>query len=410
MDKEYELRGFYRPNFFSIFINGEYSKDLNEISKSDFGTFVHEYIHYLQNITTILGLRSSTLYFDYLYFVKKHIQESESIRIPIDDQCIKLPESIIKSRTRFSILNGTNKIYSPLYDNVNVSINEIHFNGKIINQVQLNLFYNKTKVDTIILGNKCVKESMANLFQELFDDNIKPHIFPYKSVEILCVLINPDLLKDKRKLIALCYLSLNAQNSGFFLYQLLLESKRYNALNGVEIYKCLSKKYPIIISGKSMSVQDTLIESLKLFRIGLSGSILTPLVFLDQLLTNIETLVQNNEVPLIECLYEDFESVDIIQKLINSYGIPHIDTINRTTFFPNEPPAKEFIELLAQRIVFDRIFEIDQRQICGLYPICDLSETPEIDDNCFEKQWKRTNECFFSIMSDNFGLRRKISD
>lgn len=47
---EKELRGFYRTGCFHIYLAGSFEKDLSLLSQKDLGTFLHEYIHFLQNI------------------------------------------------------------------------------------------------------------------------------------------------------------------------------------------------------------------------------------------------------------------------------------------------------------------------------------------------------------------------
>lgn len=43
-----DLRGYYKPSFFYIYLKGSFDIDLDLLSNKDRGTFVHEYIHYVQ--------------------------------------------------------------------------------------------------------------------------------------------------------------------------------------------------------------------------------------------------------------------------------------------------------------------------------------------------------------------------
>ena len=53
---EKALRGYYRTGCFHIYLDGYFDSDLNKISRADLGTFLHEYVHFLQNISTPYGI------------------------------------------------------------------------------------------------------------------------------------------------------------------------------------------------------------------------------------------------------------------------------------------------------------------------------------------------------------------
>ncbi|HJV78568.1 MAG TPA: hypothetical protein VJ602_09305, partial [Paludibacter sp.] len=249
MSKEYELRGFYKPNFFSIYIDGEFDKELKDMSLSDSGTFVHEYVHYLQNITTSLGLRSSSFYYTCFSDLMHFIADQHEIILPVK---LALNDEMQNNQLRFYFFDGEKNIFSIPYEHIDCQIVDVVLSDTTLKLVQLNL-QNGNSNKSVILGNRCVKESMASLYQRLFDNTIYPHDIPYSTVELLCSILNPELLKDKRKIISLCYLSLSSQNSGLFLYELILESKKYDDLDGIALYKKLFTIYPVSQGGNRMS-------------------------------------------------------------------------------------------------------------------------------------------------------------
>ena len=53
---EKELRGYYRTGCFHIYLNGYFHEDLENVAFEDLSTFTHEYVHYLQNISTLYGI------------------------------------------------------------------------------------------------------------------------------------------------------------------------------------------------------------------------------------------------------------------------------------------------------------------------------------------------------------------
>jgi len=410
MSKEYELRGFYKPNFFSIYIGGEFDKELKDMSLSDSGTFVHEYVHYLQNITTSLGLRASSFYYTCLSDLMHFIANQHEIILPVK---LAFNDGMQNNQLRFTFFDGEKNIFSTPYKDIDCQIVDVVLSDTTLELVQLN-FHDSNSNRSIILGNRCVKESMASLYQRLFDNTIYPHDIPYNTVELLCSILNPELLKDKRKIISLCYLSLSSQNSGLFLYELILESKKYNDLNGVTLYKKLFTIYPVSQGGNMMSIKSFLLNSIDLFRVNLNASLVSELNYFVDLLSNIRNTIKKGDIPLIDILYQDTLSFEEkINHLIAIYGIPIIRSQSGNIHLPSdsseEVPAEEYVELMAQNIVFERVLGMTNN-ICGLIHICQLDENMDVDECCYEKQWNKANQCPFRVFSDFIGLTDKLKE
>ncbi len=57
--KKETLLGSYNPAFYYIYLDTDDSlDDLLNLTEEEFTTFIHEYIHFLQDILTIYGLRN----------------------------------------------------------------------------------------------------------------------------------------------------------------------------------------------------------------------------------------------------------------------------------------------------------------------------------------------------------------
>ncbi|WP_146090639.1 hypothetical protein [Aureitalea marina] len=117
IEDEYEIRGFYRPHFLSIFINGEFDVDLEKMSQKDLGTFVHEYTHYLQNISTVFGLRNSVYFFRYLFEVKQFVHQNQSINIPLKE--FEISKALEEGKERFDFFHGHPKALHFEYESIN---------------------------------------------------------------------------------------------------------------------------------------------------------------------------------------------------------------------------------------------------------------------------------------------------
>ena len=81
MDKELlaRLRGEYSTSFYRIFMDGKYDQDLSRMSQKDLGTFVHEYIHYVQNISTLWGMYESMIRYQCIAEAKEELEHINDI-------------------------------------------------------------------------------------------------------------------------------------------------------------------------------------------------------------------------------------------------------------------------------------------------------------------------------------------
>lgn len=81
MDKELlaQLRGEYSTSFYRIFMDGKYDQDLSRMSQKDLGTFVHEYIHYVQNISTLWGMYESMIRYQCIAEAKEELERINDI-------------------------------------------------------------------------------------------------------------------------------------------------------------------------------------------------------------------------------------------------------------------------------------------------------------------------------------------
>lgn len=71
-----EIMGTYYPNFLEIYVNTDKAVVLHKLSKKELGTFFHEWIHFIQDITTSFGCYNAYVYFEsFLSLGKKAMEE-----------------------------------------------------------------------------------------------------------------------------------------------------------------------------------------------------------------------------------------------------------------------------------------------------------------------------------------------
>lgn len=98
-----ELRGYYKPSFFYIYLQGDFNTDSALLSVRDRGTLVHEYTHYIQNIATYWGLYCSIVRYQQLIEFKSYLNQAKEIKIPLS---INYSEGLRKKLDRVRLGNG----------------------------------------------------------------------------------------------------------------------------------------------------------------------------------------------------------------------------------------------------------------------------------------------------------------
>ena len=85
-------RGSYSPSFFKMEVLTTHSlSNLTELPPEVFATFFHEYLHFLQDITTTFGLINATMQVDRMKFANQYLLNNPSpftVPIPIDADSI----------------------------------------------------------------------------------------------------------------------------------------------------------------------------------------------------------------------------------------------------------------------------------------------------------------------------------
>ena len=82
--KEYlsDLRGMYSHGYFYMYINGDFDSQLRKLSVRDLGTFFHEYVHFIQNISTLWGIKTGIMTNNLMCDLFTATQNASEIHIP----------------------------------------------------------------------------------------------------------------------------------------------------------------------------------------------------------------------------------------------------------------------------------------------------------------------------------------
>lgn len=209
----YSNAGYYIPSFLTI-----YSKSSEDYSNLIFGpqmspfaeaTFLHEYIHFLQDMTTITGLGNICVVVDYMKRITNKTKEGK-IKVPY------LPKPQDKQNLyqnnklkQISTGSGGIKIEHKTTNRIYLKEEDVYVKGKFIKQ-ELTAILEYTNIFDIKqeyrIGEHCISESMAHIIENILYPNVisTPSLFPYGVVKLVCDHIAPGFSDDPLRMVALC--------------------------------------------------------------------------------------------------------------------------------------------------------------------------------------------------------------
>ena len=212
-----KILGFYEPGLLHLRVNTvEDIFNLNELifDKPElFSTFLHEYIHFLQNITTTFGLFQTSFYINYIKDLNKSVLQDASnhFNTPV------ILNDDFYSNTNLRLLNlycgENNPIDYIKYDSYKEeTIEFIDNDGNKFYPWKCKIFYydKKGNYRNFHFGATCIKEYIAHAIQSDYQLNISHPDVPYLVAELIIQKEYPEIGNNKRMMIALCDVSLMA--------------------------------------------------------------------------------------------------------------------------------------------------------------------------------------------------------
>lgn len=410
------FEGKYFFGFFIIWINGilDISRENVQISSVDYPKYFHEYIHFLQNISTTYCIRNTHYYLGHLasafYLIQKH--ENNNVSIPLNLENInkaELSKDIIVysegdyddySYEEYNFISVTkinsfkDEMDSELFGE-NVSV--IRNNYPIIINLELKKD-TKEEFKMFNFGACAIKESMASLIEEeLFGRKRTKMILQYDIVQLISkAMIGYEL--DKKILIELCEVALMYDNPAymFMSYLYIIKKENLKPLKFGDVLKFFEKranKHYMIDYHRYMK---STLQSLKnLFPIGFDdlfeyiyNIILTAYKFRKK---------EKSKLLITRIVYEDKRKKEIYNKWIQKiFQTPVLIDSSGNVIYPKAKEYKNFMILLVYYAFYQ--FFIFGKTECPLQNICKNLKIARDIRLCEKKPWE--NE--LNIVNNNF--------
>jgi hypothetical protein len=397
----------YETTFFHIYLECESPithTGLKEIDKRDLASFIHEYVHYIQQITTPYGLNYSGFFIYRLFLFREFIDDHQTISppIPLDDDI----QSVKEFESELSDKNGSKFFLEGNIGAIDIALSDIEqarTSNKAVNIGVYDFENQRVFEKGFQFGYTCVMEGMAHLVQSLVNPDLYHSDIPYKAVQLICDEIRPDLKNNIKLLIAICYTALFFDNPGPAFIEIL--SSASSRENGIELFQRYMRGYSRTFRGKVMLNYEMMHILMDEFTAHWEALIGNELIFMKKMMENCKYESTSGDSVLLNLIYlEDLSTNATLDKLLDFYGYPAIDSKNSELVYPRDretnQPYTETGALLSLELLYARLRELGNQQKCIRLPICDRitreNNKALIDEHCAGTQWEKKLPCLFT--------------
>lgn len=404
---EKALRGYYRTGCFHMYLAGCFDPDLIKMSRADLGTFLHEYVHFLQNISTPYGIFEASTYNEAAVETFIDIEPKDEIELPYD-----APQSrMLKGRLEWlKIMDGQHINISDEHiqvdDNKKIlwGVTKQSIVGREGRLVALEFYDKAGKTHHRFIGARDIKEAMAVAYQSLIDTDAMHPDIPYNLLRIFCNQTFPTVGNDVKKFICLCYTALFSLEPAYHFISLCHKAEDEKEKTGFQFFDEYLTDHKIMVRGKRMTVWEHFNGMLKQYRQSIEGLIRCEMPYINSLLESVR--LENGNVPLLNVINTDIPfSVDNVQALVSACGIPYMHAQNRGWFFPSMDGegASDVVKLVGDTWLYQFLINRDEMKkcVCPLVTICGQKGT-----YCYDQPWLERN-CTFELLGNEIGLKDK---
>ena len=439
-----QMLGYYNSSFFRMHIATNDNINLNSLNAKDLTVLLHEYIHFIQDITTIYGLNNTFVTIQFLKYATNKIYKTpnSTFEVPICFDTNKVDDFVYFNYS----INKTSFGGVESYSNVNVIAYSLEIKKlddrcpiKSMPIVKLEVEKKDGSLLKYEFGAGCIYESMAYIMEKKMSKSvIKSPDLPYSSAMKLSEYIYKEFAKNELNVLAVCDISLNCSNPGKVFVEIIenwkLKGKTPN--NPKELYDEFYRQTfqrteatPNETSRKQTNYLDEFNKYSNLTEKELSSSYFRPTSKSDQDEFNMTMRLINewiaeifksaikwrteNPYFIVEMARCDnpFKNKTFID-FFNEFGLPFCTNNNNEGFFYH----KQFLTSDLQLSYFSIVREIlavfsGSFDKCGLFEYCQKCEKDKksdviTDDRC-SIPWKRSFDqrlCPFAVVWRHWNL------
>jgi hypothetical protein len=409
--------GFYSPSFLRMHVGTKKSlMNLNTLN-DDFAEsiYLHEYCHFIQDISTTYGLINLCTIVDYMKFANNHVINLSMGNFSVPVLPIpNAPDNVHANLELFSIYKGSGEDHNVTLTGHRKLNATVQSNSNNLNVPYIEIDYTVNGVaNTFKFGALCIVETMAYIIEsECYPNCCPPPDLPYTAAEKLVDLIYPKFGNDRLNVLALCDASLKHPNPGSFFYDALLRIKTNNtAINQPEDVYQICNQATINFNGEATFNQLLLImgrDAISQIQGYFNAPRFQPLKdWLENTINKaVDFRIQNETFPLDIARSGKIAVNNDLAAFMTNVGTPLVtNEIGETTL--SDPRYNSITPNYSTIWAIDQIHSVfwGCQTHCELVGLC-CSSGINTDMRCTNEPWERNLEptCAFGQMWRHWGL------
>ena len=264
MNKLNTTLGSYMPSFFRMGVSFPFSsEDLKApFDEKWISIFTHEYIHFLQDISTYVGLNNAYVYSEHIHglvnCIYQHPKGNQSVPVSMPRNYANVELNQFVNTEGCGTLGEVNEFFLV---KIEKKQKKVPFQNDLVKELT-NVILRSAKGDKVVFGYRAIMESMAYMMERMITRGSVPvPDYPYNAAEMVVDYIYPDFGKDKLNIIALCDACMQFSEPGKIFVQT-LEVFKLQQFIPVNANQVIDHFYstPCIQIGKSVSMVQGLIS------------------------------------------------------------------------------------------------------------------------------------------------------
>lgn len=395
-------------NHFHIYIENDLEWPFKNNNAHLKGVFMHEYIHYLQHLSTLCGISLSRHY--NLLFCKYRQYFADNTTIPIP-----LTWDIVAPEMRpffeyFEKIKGS-KRYASRIDSIDVSDVEIQTAWQEKRAVRIDTFdrvRSQWNRNDLCFGYYAIIESMADMVQRIYDPDVEHDDVPYLVVQKICEAIYPDVAQDINMMISLCTCALMSSNPGCGFFDAIDYAKSHKDLNGADLYHAFLKDSTVIIKGEKITIAEMFERQLTDYNLTIEQALGITDYYCEAIKSSLKCANMGNNLLLL-VLYDESVSPDEYFTILSKYyGSPYIEARNQSLYPGRKSMPQDVASAIGLELIYKSISSTDNTT-CPRIIQCRRTGADSYD--CINgNQWSRITPCPFLGAKQYFQLEGKLFD
>lgn len=420
MNKLNSTLGSYMPSFFRMEVGFPFPHGWDFTQPMDekwISVFTHEYIHFLQDLSTHLGFNNAYVYSEYMHGAIKNVSQKpkEQLHIPIS-----MPSNYGDiALNRFVNKEGMGtltEIEEFFLVNIKKKTKKVPFENDYVKELT-QILLTSAKGDKVVFGSRAIMESMAYMMErKITRGSVSAPDYPYNAAEMVVDYIYPEFGKDNLNIIALCDACMQFSEPGKTFIQSLEIFRKQNFLpNNANLVIDHFCSCPCIQMGKDTNMIQGLVfmgmkvgEQLKSY---LKGIFFKPF---HNVVHNLLGFGMNERIHnryfMLDIVRNGYVMDNpLVKRYIRTIGTPVIKDCNDDYWFVL-PFGKSMSDYWIEYFpAVEQVYKCLAKgnTICDMIPLCGKSPDVIEDNRCWYCPWKRVEDsrlCPYAVLWKHWNL------